>query len=446
MFIRSDIRYKRRLDLHLNICHCESVWIEVDHSLIGIDNNIVFGTIYRSPHSPIPAFCEALDTILDILSKEKKSVIILGDININLLDASSSYLTQYVSCFQGYGLEFLLSLPTRCTNNGLGTLIDHALSNLLHPPSAFIHQSNITDHFPVALCFENSPRIYSVSFVKNKFDRDKFKEMVSNSDWSCDTLMNNAESAYTAFISVISNCVSSSTTCVQCHKRYSSPRNPWLTKGLLNSLRKKDNLYKKTKRQPFNVHLLDRYKQYCNTLNAVMKDAKKRYYENVIICTGSDMKKPWRLINSFLSKTINPPIANIHHEGSVISNPLDIANAFSDYFSSPIPVPSSTHDALDHCGHSFFLFPATPEEVKRTITGIKSSSEGIDNISANHVKMIADAIAAVLTYIVNLIFETGVFPRELKMSTVIPVFKKGDRCLISNYRPIFILPFFSKVI
>lgn len=214
----------------------------------------------------------------------------MGDNNINLLDASSTYVAQFVSCFQGYGLESLISLPTRCTNNGLGTLIDHALSNLLHPPSAFIIQSNITDHFPVALRFENSPRINNVSFFTNTFDRKKFVEAVLNSDWSCVTSLNNAETAYTTFISIISNCISSSTSSVECHKRYASPKNAWLTKVLLNSLRKKDNLYKKTKRQPFNLRLLDRYKQYCNTLNAVLKDAKKCYYQNEINRTESDTK------------------------------------------------------------------------------------------------------------------------------------------------------------
>lgn len=55
-------------------------------------------------------------------------------------------------------------------------------------------------------------------------------------------------------------------------------------------------------------------------------------------------------------------------------------------------------------------------------------------------------MSAVLASIINKIFTAGVFPSNLKRGKIVPVFKKGNRNFLANYRPITILPFFSKLI
>ena len=50
-----------------------------------------------------------------------------------------------------------------------------------------------------------------------------------------------------------------------------------------------------------------------------------------------------------------------------------------------------------------------------------------------------------LTYLVNSSIKQGIFPSELKIAKVFPIFKAGDKQVIANYRPISILNFFSKI-
>ena len=49
-------------------------------------------------------------------------------------------------------------------------------------------------------------------------------------------------------------------------------------------------------------------------------------------------------------------------------------------------------------------------------------------------------------YITNLSFQTGVFPRELKIANVVPILKAGDEMFFTNYRPVSVLPVFSKIL
>ena len=45
----------------------------------------------------------------------------------------------------------------------------------------------------------------------------------------------------------------------------------------------------------------------------------------------------------------------------------------------------------------------------------------------------------------NLSFKTGIFPDLCKLTKIIPIFKKDDPLLCSNYRPISLLPIYSKI-
>ena len=54
-------------------------------------------------------------------------------------------------------------------------------------------------------------------------------------------------------------------------------------------------------------------------------------------------------------------------------------------------------------------------------------------------------IISPLTDIINCSFETGIIPNDIKIAKVIPVYKSGPKDVFSNYRPISVLPFFSKI-
>ena len=85
---------------------------------------------------------------------------------------------------------------------------------------------------------------------------------------------------------------------------------------------------------------------------------------------------------------------------------------------------------------SVFLEPTDEVEIKKSIRNLKEGAPGQDGITANNINCITDHIASPLTQIVNLSFEQGIFPEELKTASVTPLYKAKDPMLFNNYRPI----------
>jgi len=75
-----------------------------------------------------------------------------------------------------------------------------------------------------------------------------------------------------------------------------------------------------------------------------------------------------------------------------------------------------------------------------------SYSKGYDNLSVDIIKNCSTQLARPLSIIFNKSIENGTVPDELKVAKIIPIYKSEDKKLISNYRPISVLPVFSKIL
>lgn len=95
--------------------------------------------------------------------------------------------------------------------------------------------------------------------------------------------------------------------------------------------------------------------------------------------------------------------------------------------------------------NSIVLESIEEEELKKIVMSLKEGGTGWDGVGANIIKENFDSIVKPLIHTLNLSLEHGVFPDELKIARVIPIFKSGDPQLLSNYRPVSVLPTFSKI-
>ena len=92
------------------------------------------------------------------------------------------------------------------------------------------------------------------------------------------------------------------------------------------------------------------------------------------------------------------------------------------------------------------ILESTLNEIINIVNLLKSGrSVGIDEISSVVVMAIILEISMPLNTIMNLSLNSGQFPNQLKIAKIIPIYKSSDKKEVSNYRPISVLPFFSKI-
>ena len=70
---------------------------------------------------------------------------------------------------------------------------------------------------------------------------------------------------------------------------------------------------------------------------------------------------------------------------------------------------------------------------------------GFDNVPPKILKLGAEILSSPICNIINKCIDVSLFPNDLKLANVTPVFKKKDKLEVGNYRPVSILPTMSKI-
>ena len=187
--------------------------------------------------------------------------------------------------------------------------------------------------------------------------------------------------------------------------------------------------------------------------------------DELILKSKNRIKTTWGIIKKETgNQNHHDSINSLRINDTIVNNSQEIAYAFNDYFSSVADtiinnISKGNDGKKDNISHSSYLinnfnnaFPnikwkhASTHEISKIIESLKSkNSYGYDEIPIKILKLSTPFIFSPLTFICNKSFSTGIFPERLKYAQIWPIYKKGDKQLITNYRPISLLTSFSKI-
>jgi hypothetical protein len=364
MFINNDIQYRIRDDIGTMIPHIyESIFIEVTHyHQTVLNTRYVVGVIYR-PNTPPRAdtniFSNTLCETMDIINRENKKAVILGDMNIDLLKYNSlNYVNEFVDNIVARSFVPKILKPTRVSNTS-ATLIDHIYTNDHHNVSnSGIVVNDVADHFGVFLTLSHT---YKQTDSKLAFKRvfstnniNHFNNILQQVDFSDVIAESCPEASYDCFHRKFSEKFNIAFPLVKVkHNRNYIKKEKWITSGLLTSLRTKNKLYRKKINNPSDTNI-EKYKKFLNKYNKIKREMKRSYFDSKLNEVKNDIKATWNVIREVVHhKNISanmPQYFDIN--GSPISDKVIIANDFNKFFAN---IGKVTHESILQSQRSYTM-------------------------------------------------------------------------------------------
>jgi hypothetical protein len=461
LYINNNIDYKLRTDLCINEPDfMECVTVETCQS--NCKKSLVM-SLYKAPNINMHTFNEKFDLMLQTFNCQE--MYLCGDFNINLLKSSEQKETNdFVKNSFSHGFFPIINKPTRIQNNK-STLIDNIWTNS-HPNTSDykggILISDISDHLPTFMIDIRKPKVSRD--VCSYFARDLsemninlISDKLSKQDWNLVMNDNDTNKCFTTFHSILMNTMNQICPVKQLKSTSNRKNKAWLTSGLKNACLKKNRLYKIYIKQP-NSHNMARYKSYKNKLTSILRAAESNYFRCILESQQKNLKDLWKTLNVLLNRKTKQKndINRLKLENQTVTNKQDIANAFNNYFSNiglnlAKNIKNNVQNFKNYLKQpiekSMFLFPTSEKEIFNIVMDMKSKSScDIYDISMSLLKKLIQTVIKPLSHIFNLSLSNGIFPNELKVAKVIPLFKKGEKSDPTNYRPISLLPQISKIL
>ena len=443
----------------------DSVWVKIP------DNNnssVLVGTIYRSGsrdkaiqndselHTMIKHMC---------LKAGFKCVLIMGDFNHPEIDWTPEPVITtnhrdhnhpehlFVKTLNDCLLNQHISKPTREREGQRPTVDDLILSTDKDMVDNIQHIGHLgaSDHhlitFDMISTFRKTIKQTKTRLKYNQTDLNNFSNHMKI-DWENELQGKNSKEAYDLFLSKYNEAVDLYVpkTTVTTTDKYIKP--VWMKQATLNLIKRKKHAHIKylNTRARYDNYA---YKSLRNQVTSATRRDRIAFERNISKEIKNNNKLFWRYVNSQRNtKTTIPDLKR--KDGSLTSDDREKAELLNDQFCSvftnedtsniPDIDPLPTNTKLEN-------IEVKTTEVIKQLKGLRTQKScGPDGVHPYLLKHLAEQMAIPLTLIFNVTIQTGKIPEIWKQGIVSALFKKGKRCLPSNYRPITLTSVACKVL
>ena len=382
--------------------------------------------------------------------------ILLGDFNINFCNQVHPSYLKLLNIFYSFGLTQVVSEHTHTCPNGKTSMIDLVtlsvpsllLSCVTVPPLSNSASLPKSYHLGLSLQVRWKSTNQTVATTKRVIWRYKHAdwgracELIDATDWSALLSPNDINQTWynwrETFLNIMNECIPKAVLPSRRRNR------PWLTKQLVQAIRRKNALYKRAKK----TGDFSKYRYHRNKTVNLLRQAKKNFFQNI---NPKQPKMFWKACK-LMYKTSTSSIPVLSSDGTSAHTSAEKAELLNTYFTScfntshPPLHPSAGPDIL--CSDPFPDDLLCDEQfVYESLVSLDvSKASGPDGVSAYMLKYTAASIAPSITEMLNLSLKQGSVPLQWKEARITPIPKIPAPKAPENFRPISLLTLLSKIL
>ena len=425
----------------------ESVWCNIGNG----QDTVLIGICYRAPDSK-EENDKDLVKILDVASKE--TTVILGDFNFpNIRWECEEELDDshfFIKCINNNFLYQKVMTATRAENIlDLVLVTDENMVDEIDVGEPLANSDHCILRFDIKVRCDKESNSKKVMFDYFKADYSVVRQRLKNMTGFCTSATEDVETAWTDFKSVL---LDVRDQCIKRKQVKNRKKSSWVTKDVIRGIRAKAKAWKKYRSSDRNLQLYEQYKVKLGLAKRAITEAKKKFEADLALKAKKNSKTFFAYVNS--KKKVQNSIGPVKDElGSLVSDDRRCADIFNRYFSSVftqencnlVPDPNRLYqgDKKDELS----CVAINEEIVERKLSELNvNKSPGSDGLHPKFLFEIRKEISKPLARIYNLSVLQGKVPTDWKYAEVTPIFKKGSKSDVKNYRPISLTSVLCKVL
>ena len=224
-------------------------------------------------------------------------------------------------------------------------------------------------------------------------------------------------------------------------------KNIFMDCGALKLRNTKNKLWRKYCRTKREVDF-DLFKKCRNKLRSTTRDLREQFEINLTSNIKNRPKHFWKYVKSRLKTRADIPILTLNDGATAITS-IQKAEALNNHFSSVFNTEDIDNVPLcedKYTGDPLETIVFTPDIIKTKLLNInENKSPGPDNIHPFMIRCLADPLSKPLSILFNKSIKSSTVPDQWLEALITAIYKKGQKNMVDNYRPISLTSVFSKI-